>query len=186
MKVLLLISIFLSFYSSAETNVVEDILFYEVAPTSKRDLLKTLNSASPIRENGDVFHANTKYQINWRLWWKSNNNQCSLTKVETTLTLKYTMPQLKSSKPDVNVVWSNWYPNLEIHEKGHGKLAKDAAYKIDKNLRAISPQANCNLLEKAANKLAHQLMDKLKRASKQYDIKTNHGETQNAWLYLHL
>jgi predicted secreted Zn-dependent protease len=185
-KVLLLISIFLSFYSSAETKVVEDTLFYEVAPTSKGDLLDTLNRTSPIRENGDVFHGYTKYEINWRFWWKFNNDQCAFTKVETTLKLKYTMPQLKSSKSDVKVVWSNWYPNLEIHEKGHGKLAIDTAYKIDKKLLSIDPKANCNILEKAGNKLAHKLMGELKKASKQYDIKTNHGETQNAWLYLHL
>ena len=186
MKLLLLILIFLSFYSSAKTNIVEDTLFYQVTPTSKANLLETLNSTSPIRENGDVFHGYTKYEINWRFWWKSNNDQCAFTKVETTLTLKYTMPQLKSSKSDVKVIWSNWYPNLETHEKGHGQLAKDTAYKIDKNLLSLGPKANCNLLEKAGNKLAHKLMDKLKKASKQYDIETNHGETQNAWLYLHL
>ncbi|WP_164718211.1 DUF922 domain-containing protein [Colwellia sp. Arc7-635] len=186
MKVLLLISIFLSFYSSAETKVVESTLFYEVAPASKGSLLETVNSASPIRENGDVFHGYTKYEINWRFWWKSNNKQCVFTKVETTLKLKYTMPQLRSSKSDVKVVWSNWYPNLEIHEKGHGKLAKDTAYKIDKNLLSLGPKANCNLLEKAGNKLAHKLIGELKKSSKQYDLNTNHGETQNAWLYLHL
>ncbi|WP_157825879.1 DUF922 domain-containing Zn-dependent protease [Colwellia sp. Bg11-28] len=186
MKVILLITIFLSFYSSAETIVVEDTLFYEVAPTSKDDLLETLNSTSPIREDGNVFHGYTKYEINWRFWWKSNNNQCAFTKIETTLKLKYTMPQLKSSKSDVNVVWSNWYPNLEKHEKGHGKLAKDTAFKIEKDLLSIGPKANCNLLEKAGNKLAYKLMATLKKANKQYDIKTNHGETQNAWLYLHL
>lgn len=186
MKILLIFSIFLSFYSRAETKIVEDFLFYEVAPTSKGDLMAVLNRISPIRENGNVFHGYTKYEINWRFWWKSTNNQCVFTKVETTLRLEYTMPQLKSSKSDVRVVWSNWYPNLELHENGHGKLAKDTAYKIDKSLLSISPKANCNLLEKEGNKVAYKLMEKLKKANKEYDITTNHGETQNAWLYLHL
>lgn len=186
MKYLLLILIFLSFYSSAETKILENFNFYEVAPTSKTDLLRTLNNSSPIRENGEIFHGHTKYDINWRFWWKSNSKQCVFTKVETTLKLKYTMPQLKSSKSDVKVVWSNWYPNLETHEKGHGELAKDIAYKIDSELLSIGPKANCNILEKSGNKLAYKLMDALKKANEKYDNSTNHGETQNAWLYLHL
>jgi predicted secreted Zn-dependent protease len=185
-KTLTLILAILSFYSSAETRVIEEFQFYEVAPTSKSHLLKALNRVSPIKEDGEVFHGHTKYNINWRFWWKSNGNRCSFTKVETTLKLKYTMPQLKSSIPDVNAVWSNWYPNLEKHEKGHGELAKKTASKIDKQLRSISPKSDCTLLEKSGNKLAHKLMDKLNKANKRYDISTNHGETQKAWLYLYL
>ena len=136
--------------------------------------------------NGKVFHGYTKYNINWRFWWKFHGNQCVFTKVETTLKLKYTMPQLKSSKPDVKAVWSNWYPNLEKHEKGHGELARDTANKIDKKLLSIPPKADCKILEKSGNKLAYKLMDELKVANKKYDTTTNHGETQMAWLYLHL
>ena len=185
-KYLLLVLIFLSFYSIAETNVFEEFEFYEVAPTSKSNLLKTLNNSSPIKENGEVFHGYTKYNIAWRFWWKFNGNKCAFTKVETTLKLKYTMPQLRSSKAEIKAVWSNWYPNLERHEKGHGKLAKDIANEIDRSLLAIAPKANCNILEKSGNDLAYKLMNKLKKANQKYDAITNHGETQNAWLYLHL
>lgn len=185
-KALALLITLLSFYSNAETKVFEEFQFYEVAPTSKNDLLRTLNRTSPIRESGEVFHGYTKYNINWRFWWKTNDNQCVFTKVETTLKLKYTLPKLKSSKSDVNAIWSNWYPNLKTHEEGHAELAKNIANKIDKRLLSIGPKSDCNILEKSANNLAYKLMAELKEANKNYDINTNHGETQKAWLYLHL
>jgi predicted secreted Zn-dependent protease len=185
-KALPLVFILFSFYSSAETNVFEEFNFYEVAPTSKNNLLKALNSSSPIKENGEVFHGHTKYSIDWRFWWKSNGNKCTFTNVVITLKLKYTMPQLRSSKPDIKAVWLNWYPNLEKHEKGHGNLAKNIANEINRKLLAMSPKPNCNILEKSGNELAYKLMGKLKKANQKYDAKTNHGETQNAWLYLHL
>ena len=186
MKYLAFIFSFLSFYSHAETQVFEEFQFYEVAATSKSNLLKTINRASPIRQNGEIFHGFTKYNIKWRFWWKSNGNKCAFTKVETTLRLKYTLPQLKSSDPEVKTVWSNWYPNLEKHEKSHGKLAKDIANEIDSALLAISPKTSCSALEKSGNKVANKLMNKLEKANKNYDSKTNHGETEKAWLYLHL
>ncbi len=186
MKVLVLLFTFLSFYSTAETKIFEEFQFYNVAPTSKSNLLETLNSSSPIKKNGKVYHGNTKYNIKWRFWWRSKDNKCAITKVETTLKLKYTMPQLRSANPEIKTIWANWYPNLEKHEKGHGKLAKEIANEIDRKLLAISPEANCSALKISGNKLAYKLMDKLKKANKKYDSTTNHGETQNAWLYLHL
>lgn len=186
MKNVLFIFTLLSFYSNAETNIVESFTFYTVSPTSKSNLLKALNSASPIKEKGNVYHGHTKYNINWRFWWQSTNNQCAFTKVETTLKLIYTMPQLESSKPDVKAVWAKWYPNLENHEKGHGKLAKDVAHQIDEKLLSIGPKASCHILEAAGNALAHKLMARLKAENIKYDNKTNHGETQKAWLYTHL
>jgi predicted secreted Zn-dependent protease len=65
-------------------------------------------------------------------------------------------------------------------------LAKDAAYKINEQLTSIGAKANCSILEKAGNKLAHKLMAKLEQNNIIYDQKTNHGETQRAWIYMHL
>lgn len=50
MKALPLLITLLSFYSNAETKVFEEFQFYEVAPTSKNDILRTLNRTSPIRK----------------------------------------------------------------------------------------------------------------------------------------
>ena len=186
MKFLLLIFTLLPFYLNAEIKIVESYRFYKVATKSKSNILEDLNNASPIREEGNVFHGYTRYDIKWKFWWKSNNNKCEVTKVETNLKLKYTMPSLISSNSEIKVIWSNWYPNLEIHEKGHGDLAKDTAYKIDKKLTALGSKANCDLLKNEGNKIAYRLMANLKEANKIYDRKTNHGETQKAWIYMHL
>lgn len=185
-KFLLTLLILLSFYTNAKTEIIEDFEFYTVSTTSKSNLLKNLNSSSPIRQDGHVFHGYTRYDIKWRFWWKSINNQCVFTRVETNLKLKYTMPSLNTSNLDVKAVWSKWYPNLELHEKGHGKLAKDIAYKIDEKLISIGPKANCKILNDAGNKLGHKLMATLNESNKAYDKKTNHGESQQAWLYMHL
>ena len=53
---------------------------------------------------------------------------------------------------------------------------------IDEKLNYIGSRPECNTLEKEANKLAYKLMDELKKTTLQYDIKTNHGVAQNAWL----
>ena len=173
-------------YSAADLKINEEFVYYSVTAKSKELLLSSLNTATPIRERGDIFHGNTQYYIKWRFWWRSFKNNCQFTKVNTHLKLIYTMPKLDSSDKDVINVWNKWYPNLSIHEKGHGTLAIKTAKEIDNSLLSIGVRASCEQLEADANTLANKLMSELKAANKHYDIKTNHGESQNAWLYMHL
>lgn len=186
MKKLPVILLFLPLLCSADAKVIENYRYYNVSASEKGRLLSALNKASPIREDGQTFHGHTKYHIGWKYWWKTREKQCALTKVETTLTLTYTMPKLVSASDEVKQVWDAWYPNLALHEERHGKLAKEAAALMDQKLNAIGPQENCRTLEKDLNKQAQAIMAELKKANKQYDKDTNHGETEGAWLHLHL
>jgi len=186
MKLILILLLFITFDSVAKVTVIENVKYYKVAPSAKSNLLASLNKASPIREGSNIFHGHTKYNIDWRFWWQTKNKQCRFTQVKVTVKLLYTMPKLSIEEKEVVETWSSWYPNLDIHEKGHGQLAKEFAVKIDKALATMKPRENCNTLESDGNKKAYRLMDELKEANKQYDARTNHGESQNAWLYTHL
>ncbi|MGB1292107.1 MAG: DUF922 domain-containing Zn-dependent protease [Pseudoalteromonas sp.] len=182
--------ILLAVYSSflvAEPKVAQSHEFYNVSVSHTRNLLKNVNQASPIKHNGNKFHGYTEYNIQWRFNSKSRGRQrCILNKVKTVLTLKYTMPKLRSENEDVHKVWNSWYPNLEKHENGHGSLAVEAAKEIDSSLRAFSSRSGCQKINQEANELAYKIMEKLDQATKKYDLDTNHGETQGAWLYSHL
>ncbi|WP_042151634.1 MULTISPECIES: DUF922 domain-containing Zn-dependent protease [unclassified Pseudoalteromonas] len=186
MKTILFILIIVSPYAASKVKIDEEFIYYSVTPKSKKQLLSSLNTATPIREGDDIFHGNTKYYIKWRFWWRSLKNSCQFTKVNTHLTLTYTMPKLDSSNTAVINVWNKWYPNLSIHEKGHGTLAIETAKEIDNVLLSIGARTSCEQLEADANKLANKLMSELKSENKHYDVKTNHGESQKAWLYTHL
>ncbi len=183
---LTLSTLLLSLFSHAKVEIVENHKFYAVNAKAKKSLLATINQASPIREDGETFHGHTKWNIQWRFWWNSNQKQCQLTKVDASLTITLTMPKLISTNKQVKGVWSRWYPNLLTHEVGHIDLAKATVKNIEESLLAMPPQKSCKLVEKLANSLAQQKMAELSKASKLYDKNTNHGETQGAWLYAHL
>lgn len=186
MRSLFFILLFYPICSEAKVNITENNVFYSVNAKTKETLLATINNATPIREDGEVFHGHTKWNINWRFWWKSNSSQCRINKVEASLILTLTMPKLVSTDEQVKQVWSNWYPNLLTHEIGHINLAKATIKEIEKSLLAIPTQSSCQRLEQTANTLAQQKMTELSKASKKYDRETNHGESQGAWLYSHL
>ena len=186
MKKMVILSLLLSPLAIAEPVIKQEYAYYSVSADSKETLLASLNSASPIRENGEVFHGYTKYNIDWHFTWKNQVKRCQLDEITTTLQLNYTMPKLDSTNQEVQTVWSNWYPHLNTHEQGHGALAIIIAAKIDEGLHKMGARRDCKRLEDDANQLAYQLIAELNDASELYDEKTNHGETQKAWLYSHL
>ena len=178
--------IFFSSLTNAKPVVDEKFEFYVVSPNSTSELVSMLDAKSPIKSNGKVYYGHTEYKINWHFWWEQSAVKCHITKVETTLKLIYTMPKLATHDREVQSVWKRWYPHLLKHEKHHGQLAKDTASKITGDLLSMKPQSNCKQLSIAANKLASELMTELEILTKRYDVNTNHGETEQAWLYSHL
>ena len=135
-----------------------------------------------MKEQGRVFFARTQYDIKWRFWWRTNKQDCTLTKVHVDLAIIYTLPKLANSKRKGITNGSDWYENLLIHEKGHASFAVKTAHDIDKTLRLITPAINCETLELNANRQARQLMTQLKRININYDKSTGHGKNQGAWL----
>lgn len=88
-------------YSYPKVDTIENS--YTVETNDKGSFLSAINNASPIRENGEVFHAHTDTYVNWNYWWDNRNNYCKLNRVETTVTITYTFPRLSSKTQDAQV-----------------------------------------------------------------------------------
>ncbi|NTV14747.1 MAG: DUF922 domain-containing Zn-dependent protease [Desulfobulbaceae bacterium] len=50
------------------------IVVYQVQAANNQSLLAALNAASPIREDGEVFHGYTEWNITWRFVWRHGSN----------------------------------------------------------------------------------------------------------------
>lgn len=188
MRILILVLAILPLqaYSYPKVDTIENS--YTVEANDKGSLFSAINNASPIREGGEVFHAHTDTYVNWNYWWDKRNNYCKLNRVETTVTITYTLPRLSSKTQDAEVkrIWNKYYPALIEHEEGHGQIAIDAAQVIERGLRNMSSYSSCDLLSKKANAKAQRILDKFSQKHLDYDNKTNHGKTQGAYLNLYL
>jgi predicted secreted Zn-dependent protease len=173
-------------YSYPKVDTIENS--YTVEANDKGSLLSAINNASPIRESGEVFHAHTDTYVNWNYWWDKRNNYCKLNRVETTVTITYTLPRLssKTKNAEVKRIWNIYYSALIEHEEGHGQIAIDAAQLIERSLRDLPSYSNCDLLSKKANAKAQWILNKFSQKHFDYDNKTNHGKTQGAYLNLYL
>jgi len=181
MKVIsFLILVVISSLAFAEPLVSEEYEYYFVNPNTRADILTSLKENSPIHGGGRTMYGSSNSDVEWNFKWKHNSQVCWITSVSTNVTTTYTLPKLVKGGSDIDSFWDNWYPNLLIHEKGHHQLAVDAAEEIEGNIRKMPSYLTCDLLEENANNIALKSISKLRRLHKDYDIRTNHGETQGA------
>ena len=181
MKVIsFLISVVISSVAFSEPLVSEEYEYYYVNPNTRADILTSLKENSPIHEGGKTMYGSSNSDVKWNLKWKHNSQICWVTSVNTKVTTTYTLPKLIEGGSGIDSFWDNWYPNLLTHEKVHHKLAIDAAEEIERTIRKMPSFSTCDLLEKNANNIVLESINKLRRLQKDYDKRTNHGETQGA------
>lgn len=172
--------------AGAEPLLETGYVYYPVSSPSRAELTARLNRATPIRQNGNPFHGYTAAKIDWKFWWRTENRRCSITRVEVRVDVIFTLPRLEDSPAEVRAVWERWYPQLVRHEIGHRDNALAAARRIEAGIRALPGQPDCRALEQRANALGNRLVDELAAIDRDYDKRTNYGETQGASIRSHL
>jgi predicted secreted Zn-dependent protease len=177
---MLLLALFVATSAGAEPLLETGYRYYPISSPSTRELLANLNRATPIRHNGNPFHAYTESQIRWRFWWQTENRLCSITRVEVRVEVTFTLPRLEASPAAVREVWERWYPELVRHENGHRDNALAAARRIETGIRRLPAQPDCRVLEQRANALGNGLIGELEARDRDYDSRTNYGESQGA------
>lgn len=160
--------------------------YYPVSSPTSRELPASLNRATPIRQNGAPFHGYTESRIRWRFWWKEENRSCSIVRVEVLVDITFTLPRLEDSPAEVHEVWKRWYPKLVDHENGHRNNALAAARRLEEGIRRLPANPDCRALERRANALGNEVIDELAGIDREYDARTNHGETDGASIQTHL
>jgi len=174
--------ILFSSLTHANPKVIEITNEYIVIAKKPSSLSQVLNDASPVKEDGKIFHAHTDTYVDWKYWWTKRSDYCKLNRVETTVQITYILPKLDISTRNTKVkkIWKKYLPAVVKHEKGHANIAINAAKEIEVELIKMEAYRNCDELSKKANQKAKAILNKYKPQHKTYDIKTDHGKTQGA------
>lgn len=158
--------------------------YYSANADSKKALRAILNDVSPIRKDGKIYHGHADWHVDWNYHWqKSDDGMFKIKNVSTELTCKITLPKLIgfTSKKQRDQ-FDTFLVNLNIHERGHIAIIMKTPEEIEKRILALHEMSSAELLESAANNIGHQTLKEFNGKSAHYDIITDHGKTQGAWL----
>jgi len=171
--------------STASAEVVEnlDYEYYEAIAKPSQSLLASVNESSPVRHNGHTYHGYTKWNVQWRFFWNTDDSgRCRITSAKTTLTATIQMPKLIGGTSSQRKIFEDYSVALKRHEWGHYEIGREAAASIDRKLLLLPAMEDCPSLERQANALANRNLEQYREKERAYDTSTGYGKSQGAWL----
>ncbi len=169
----------------AQAVVIEhdSVVRYTVNVVPPQTLKQALNAATPIRENGQVFHGHTQWRVKWSFrWHRQASGRCAITSVTTELTTTMQLPELRQASAVDRERFDRFLPRLKLHEDGHRDHGRAAAAEIDQRIAQLPEMQSCELLDAAANETGRRVVSDYNARDRQFDQSTEHGKTQGAWL----
>lgn len=180
---ILLVGLLAAVPTFAEVSETFGLDTYEVDQHAGETLLAAINRHSPLRQNGQIFHGHTRWNVRWNFWWDTNKQgRCAITEVKTTLSVHMQLPELDDSTEQGRVQFDDYLKDLRAHEDGHHHIAAQAARRIDQAIKTLQPMRSCQALEAEANRRGYAVLNAAKSEEDHYDVDTKHGCTQGACL----
>ena len=167
----------------AEVHEALDYDHYEARAQPGRLLSAALNEASPFRPDGRVFHSATAWTLDWQVRPEATaNGRCKVGGVRVSLHGQMVLPRLVGGTPAQEQRFDAYLVRLREHELGHYEIGREAARQLEKEFYALRPAASCSALQAAAREAGARLLPKYEAMGDAYDLHTQHGRTQGAWL----
>ena len=183
--IIALLPLLLSLTLPATADVQERLQeqFYDLQVASGQSLSRAINQASPIRQNGQIYHAYTRWQVQWNYWWREQRDgRCQIDLTRTQLHATLTLPRLSGGDAQQRQRFEHYLGALREHELGHFRIGQAAAAEIDKALLQTPEYPTCAELQQQANQRANTVLQRYIEQERRYDRDTDHGRTQGAWL----
>jgi len=181
---LIVINLSYGFPVFSKPKIYTTTKYYNIKGNTAKELRKEIDSKGQRYPGGKKrYPAFTKWHTKWEFKYGSKNSKCYISQVTVTLTINYTYPKWinknKASK-ELQKKWDTYIKNLITHEKGHAKIAQNAAAEVEKAILNTPMVNKCEDLGNNANKIGKNVIKKWTDIEIKYDKDTKHGLTQGA------
>lgn len=169
-----------------EVDVRERVEYYAVRGRTAEALLSEMSAKGPPApfEPGRRYFASAEHMFGWTYEYAPGASGCAITEFDVSVDIAYTYPRWDNraeGSGKLNAYWDRFLGRLEVHELGHGDIARETGVNIARALQALAPQATCKELVSAINETAKSVTKAGDMKQRAYDRETGHGKTQGAW-----
>ncbi len=170
--------------ASAKIVVTEKIKYYPVKGRDGLEVSKAMlvGGSRTISMHHAIAATSTRFSIS-DAEVGVRNGRCVVNDVKVTLDIVYLYPKWSmknSANPKVRKAWDRFYAELLVHEQTHGKYAKAAAARIEKELKSLSGTValGCRDFGKFADRRFNKIADDLKKQQTAFDVKENRDSSK--------
>lgn len=166
------------------THIIEPTLYFRVYGRDSRTIQQQIWRCSP-----DIGHrqlhaiSQSRIDLSYGQFQLPLSDTCKLTNVKVGLRTLMTLPTWQADEwtpTTTKQAMNRFLSGILVHERGHGQIDRQYAKKLLHRLQAI--QAPCASLLSEVQMVANQVQAELRSAQQAYELKTNYGANQGAWL----
>ncbi|MBV2183745.1 MAG: DUF922 domain-containing protein [Rhizobium sp.] len=137
--------------ANAETIVRKSISYFQIGGTTAEDLDRELERRGPVtRTSGSRHPGATQIKFGGELSYVQSAAQCRLGDINVTLTTRIILPKWKNRKKahgDLALIWDALSSDIKRHEERHAEIAQQHARKLERTLKRLRPQRNCEIMQ---------------------------------------
>lgn len=141
----------LSGTTEAETIVRKSISYFQIGGTTAEELDRELERRGPMtRASGSRHPGATQIKFGGELGYVESAGRCRVGSVDVTLDTRLVLPRWKNrkrAKGDIALIWDALSSDIKRHEERHAEIARDYARRLEKTLKSLRPQRDCEAMQ---------------------------------------
>ncbi len=160
---------------AAPIKVNEKNKFYTIQGKTAPEFAVAMSKRGPYsRQHRKRAWATASRDLTYQLVRKRDAKGCKITDVKVELDIVYTLPKLRNERAVSKRHRSKWrrmFNLLSKHEKVHGKLYKQFARNVRREILRMPRASSCRKLDRQAIKIVKTLSEKDSLANDRFDLK---------------
>jgi predicted secreted Zn-dependent protease len=157
---------------------------YAVTGATPREVRHSINQSRPWKGKIEA-DGLTNWRLEWRFTVAPTADGCRVSSFSTATTIGVTLPRWAASTnaPEpLKQGWDHYITALGRHEAGHAQIALAAAAELEKRIKELREQPDCEGLKIRINVIGDAVVEDFRRKDQAYDERTRNGATQGATL----
>jgi predicted secreted Zn-dependent protease len=165
-----------------DVDVIMSTRYYPVSSATVKELRAEMRSIGPSAD-GRKWAGATQARTRWTFSHLRRGMVCMLFDVRVVVTAEMRLPRWQPEAPPDSATqawWDDFSARLFEHERGHIRIAVDAAREIAETLRPLEGSVSCDALTMRANGAAQLVLVRSRERQAEYDRVTGHGAQEPA------
>lgn len=160
-----------------------DLRWYAVTGVDPRTMWQSIAANGPKGDDGKVFAGRTDWNLGYRYQTRMLDGQCRVTTVSTRLAVVMHLPRWQDesrASAELRQRWRLYLAALREHEDGHRDNGVAATTEVQAGVGGLPARPDCSGFDAQARTVANAIVSKYVERDREYDQRTQHGQTQGA------
>ncbi|MEW9615150.1 DUF922 domain-containing protein [Shinella sp. S4-D37] len=148
----------------ADTITSKTFAYFSVGGRTAAELDEELSKRGPVMKHSGARHPGAT-RIKWggSVTYVRRGSRCAVGEARVTLSTEIILPRWKHRKratPSLALIWDTLSSDIKRHEERHAEIARNHARGLERTLRSLRPEADCERMQARVDRVTADAVSK--------------------------